>query len=89
MMSLRLLQKSIALALLDRTRAAPAGIRAPGGKEVARRFGVYRNNVFVSLVEALATRFPVCLELVGDDFFRAMARTFVELSPPRSPLLMI
>jgi Putative DNA-binding domain len=88
MMSLRLLQKSLALALLDRTRAVPAGLRAPGVQEVARRFGVYRNNVFVSLVEALATRFPVCLELVGDDFFRAMARIYVELSPPRSPLLM-
>ena len=89
MMSLRLLQKSIALALLDRTRSVPAGIRAPTGKEVARRFGVYRNNVFVSLVEALATRFPVCVELVGDDFFRAMARIYAELSPPRSPLLMV
>lgn len=39
-------------------------------------------------MEALATRFPVCLALVGDEFFRAMTRLYIEASPPRSPLLM-
>jgi hypothetical protein len=48
----------------------------------------HRNNVFVSLTEALGTRFPVCHALVGDEFFRALARMFIELSPPRSPVLM-
>lgn len=40
---------------------------------------------FVSLTEALATRFPVTRTLVGDDVFRAMAHAFIALSPPRSP----
>jgi hypothetical protein len=79
--SLRLAQKRFAQALLDRDRAVPDG-RAP------RRFAVYRNNVHVTLTNALAARFPVCQRLVGEAFFRAMARVFIELAPPRSPLLM-
>jgi hypothetical protein len=88
MTSLGPLQKAFAIALLDRAREVPPGIRGPGGSPATRRFNVYRNNVFVSLTEALATRFPVCLALVGEEFFRAMARLYIELSPPRSPLLM-
>jgi hypothetical protein len=88
MMLLRMFQKRFSQALLDRTRATPPGIRSVGGWPAERRFGVYRNNVFVSLTDALVTRFPVCHALVGDEFFRAMARVFIELSPPRSPVLM-
>ena len=87
MTSLWTLQEEFSLALLDRTRGAPAGLRAPS-RQTERRFDVYRNNVFVSLIEALAIRFPVCQTLVGDEFFRAMTRVYIALSPPRSPLLM-
>jgi hypothetical protein len=72
------------LSLLDRSREGPPGITATS----KRRFDVYRNNVFVSLTEALEARFPVCLALVGGEFFGAMARRYIELCPPRSPLLM-
>lgn len=54
-------------------------------KEV--RFNVYRNNVFVSLIDALADIFPVTQMLVGEDFFRAMAREYVQLNPPRTPII--
>jgi hypothetical protein len=83
-----MLQKRFSLALLDRTRPMPPGLRAAGQTQPERHFNVYRNNVFVRLTEALVTRFPVCHALVGDEFFRAMARVFIELSPPRSPVLM-
>ena len=43
------------------------------GSDLARRFAVYRNNVIVSLVAALADTFPVLRQLVGDEFFDAMA----------------
>ncbi|MBQ0822028.1 putative DNA-binding domain-containing protein [Microvirga sp. HBU67558] len=88
MLSLRALRKHFSLALLDRTREAPPGIHAAGRNRAGHRFNVYRNNVFVSLTEALVARFPVCHALVGDEFFRATARVFIELSPPRSPVLM-
>jgi len=65
----------------------PAGLTARDPAQLARRFAVYRNNVAVSLVEALATRFPVVQRLVGEAFFRATARAFVAEQPPRSPVL--
>jgi hypothetical protein len=74
-------------ALLDPQQPVPAGLRAWNGSDVARRFAVHRNNVVASLVDALADTFPVVQELVGPEFFRAMAGVFVRAQPPRSPLL--
>ena len=82
-------QQIFAAALLDPDAAVPAGVVGPGGAPDVRRFAVYRNNVMVSLTEALAARFPVCERLVGGEFFRAMAHVFVASSKPRSPLLMV
>ncbi|CAH1668857.1 HvfC/BufC N-terminal domain-containing protein [Chelatococcus asaccharovorans] len=53
-----------------------------------RRFAVYRNNVMVGLIRALETRFPVLVSLLGEEFFRAMAREFTRAHPPSSPVLM-
>lgn len=73
------------------TRQAPSvpkGLTTRRGAPDARRFAIYRNNVHVSLVEALGKRFPVAARLVGDDFFRGMAREFVQAVKPRSPVLL-
>lgn len=67
---------------------APAGITAPDPQEVAQRFKVYRNNVQHSLTRALAARFPVIEQLVGPEFFTAMARVFIAASPPKDPVLL-
>jgi hypothetical protein len=77
----------MARALLDPTAALPPGLRAWNGSDPAVRFDVYRNNVTTSLVAALADTFPVVSELVGSDFFGAMAREFVRRHSPASPLL--
>lgn len=76
-----------ASALLDAERAPPGGLKAWNGSDPTQRFNVHRNNVMVSLVDALATSFPVVQTLVGVEFFRAMARIFVVGSPPVSSLL--
>jgi Putative DNA-binding domain len=52
-----------------------------------KRHNVYRNNVTVSLINALAAAFPATLRITGGDFFRAMARFYVRATPPTSPLL--
>jgi Putative DNA-binding domain len=82
MIALRLVQKRFAAALLDADRDAPRELRQAG-----RRFAVYRNNLRVSLTDGLVARFPLCHALVGEAFFRAMAARFLELCPPRSPIL--
>lgn len=80
-------QACFSSALLDSEMACPTGLRVWNGSDPARRFAVYRNNVIVSLVDALADTYPVVQALVGEAFFRAMAREFVRSSPPRSPVL--
>src|SRR3546814_13139018 len=77
-----------ALALLDPERAVPKGLVGPDGEPSARRFAVYRNNVFVGLTDALRAGFPCIVRLVGDDFFAAMARVFAAATPPSSPVLL-
>jgi len=54
-----------------------------------KRFAVYRNNVMVGLIDALAARFPAAQRIVGEEFFRASARVFARANPPRSPVMMI
>ncbi|MDI1343690.1 MAG: DNA-binding domain-containing protein, partial [Pseudolabrys sp.] len=53
-----------------------------------KRFAVYRNNVVVGLTEALQANFPAVCRLVGEEFFRAMARAFIPVCPPKSPILL-
>ncbi|HQF31042.1 MAG TPA: DNA-binding domain-containing protein [Hyphomicrobiales bacterium] len=72
-----------AVPLLDPGAAVPPGV--VGG---TRRFGVYRNNVVVGLVEALADAYPIVRTLVGEEFFRAAARLFVLDNPPKSPVML-
>jgi hypothetical protein len=80
-------QAEFSAALLDPTQAAPRGLHTWNGSDPAARFAVYRNNVVVSLVQALADAFPVVQRLVGDEFFAAMAGVFVRAHPPRAPVL--
>lgn len=80
-------EASFAKALLGADRPLPAGLKAWNGSDPTLRFNVHRNNVLVSLIEALATTFPVTQALVGVEFFRAMARVFASQSPPASRLL--
>jgi hypothetical protein len=80
-------QQDFAAALLDPDLAAPAGLVAWNGSDPAQRFRVYRNNVIVSLIDALADSFEVTQELVGEEFFRAMARLYAYACPPQSRLM--
>jgi len=80
-------QDSFARALLDAGLPCPSGLCAANGADPASRFAVYRNNVQSSLINALADGFPVVAQLVGDEFFRAMGRHYVQNFPPTSPLL--
>jgi hypothetical protein len=73
--------------LIDPAYQTPAAITGPNGKGATKRYNVYRNNVTVSLIEALAATFPATRRITGVEFFRAMARFHVRATPPNSPLL--
>ena len=70
-------------------RAALFGARPPEGlgPQGELRFAVYRNNVLHGLARALAQRFPVIEALLGAESFVALARAFLAVEPPASPLL--
>jgi hypothetical protein len=78
---------AFAPALVDPERAMPADVMAPRGKAAVKRYNVYRNNVTVSLIDALAAIYPAVQRITGAEFFRAMARSHVRATPPMSPLL--
>ncbi len=82
------LQSAFRTALLDPESAVPEGVQNPDGRPATKRFNVYRNNVAVSLTEALEAAFPVVRALVGDAFFKAMAGVYLRAHPPSSPLMM-
>ncbi len=81
-------QAAFAAALIDPRLPPPAGVMQCGGRGQRAGFAVYRNNALVSLIDALQERFPVTCRLVGEEFFRAMARAYATKHRPRSPLLM-
>ncbi len=87
MSSLRDFQDSFGAAL----RGAPAvaeSIHAADPIPLERRVDVYRNNVHASLIDGLEQAFPVVLQLVGQEFFRAMAREFLrDQMPGRGTLI--
>lgn len=81
-------QAAFALALAEGT-AAPAGLYAPPHTPGApKRFDVYRNNVYSSLIDALTAGFPVTERLVGSVFFRAAAREYLKEGFPRRGTLI-
>ncbi len=82
------LQNAFAAALLDPGLPPPRGVVSHTSQAPVKRFAVYRNNVMVGLIDALAARFPAAQRIVGEEFFRASAGVFARAHPPRSPLMM-
>ncbi len=78
---------AFAAALIDPERETPTIVAGPAGKGAVKRYNVYRNNVMVSLIDALAAVYPAVQRITGVDFFRAMARFHIRATPPTSPLL--
>jgi hypothetical protein len=81
-------QRDFAAALLDPDLPPPEGLIGPDGEPSAQRFTVYRNNVVVGLIDALADAFPAVRRIVGEEFFRTMARIHAVREPPASPILL-
>lgn len=78
-----LAQDAFLVALKNPDLPNPPGIG--GSKD---RFNVYRNNVAVSLRDALGDTFPVVKQLVGEEFFAGMAQAFVREHLPQTPVLL-
>jgi hypothetical protein len=75
-------------ALLNPSAPIPEGLTDGHDRPAGRRYGVYRNNVTVSLREALVAGFPSIVSLIGRENFDHVARAYLRQSPPVSPLMM-
>ncbi len=82
-------QADFQAAILDPDRAVPGGLVDPQGRIAGKRFDVYRNNVVVSLSNALGEAFPVIKKLLGDNNFNILAGQFVRQHPPSSPVIAL
>lgn len=71
-------QADFAAALRD---PAPDAVPAGFSGAAARRFRIYRNNVRIALIEALAAAYPAVLGLVGMEFFERMAAVYAADRP--------
>jgi hypothetical protein len=84
MPSLRELQTAFSREVFDGERNDARGFVIGGEFAPEARLAIYRNNLYISLREALAALYPVVEQLVGGDFFAAAARAFIPLHPSRS-----
>jgi len=77
---------AFAHALRNRQESAPSFALGDAARARAG-LAVYRNTMRASLAKALAEKFPVVEQLVGEKFFRFAALEFLNAHPPSSPLL--
>jgi hypothetical protein len=84
---LRELQARLAAAILGGKLETVAGLVRHDRLSPVERLRIYHNHTLTSLATALGDNFPVVRRLVGDEFFRAMAKRFVAAEPPGDPCL--
>lgn len=84
MLSLHELQKKLRQGILNPDDASLAQWIQPSNLSLQNKLDVYSNNHFSSLHEVLKSAYPVVLQLVGEEFFREMARKYIEEYPSQS-----
>jgi uncharacterized protein (UPF0276 family) len=77
-------QQAFGDALFDASHAADVLGRIKGGA-ADERLGIYRGNLAASWDKALAAAYPVVRQLVGEEFFSALARTYGKAWPSQDP----
>ncbi|QDI76241.1 MULTISPECIES: DNA-binding domain-containing protein [Leisingera] len=81
-------QTDFTRAMMDAGQPVPDGLTDHLGQPAGRRFSVYRNNVAVSLTEAMHSAFPVIAKLLGKQNMDGLAGIYLRRHPPSSPLMM-
>lgn len=88
MASLRDVQTSFRLALLDEADDRVSEAIAADRLGAPARLAIYRHHVLTSLTGALEATFPVVCRLVDRRFFGWLADRFIRAHPPTGPCLV-
>lgn len=81
-------QTEFTRAMMDAGQPVPDGLIDHQARPAGRRFSVYRNNIAVSLTEAMHSAFPVIAKLLGKQNMDGLAGIYLRRHPPSSPLMM-
>ncbi|QEW19269.1 hypothetical protein LA6_001452 [Marinibacterium anthonyi] len=81
-------QTTFHAALFDPEQPVPKGLSDGANRPAGRRFDVYRNNIAVSLTDALHKAFPTVATLLGQRNMDGLARLYIRRNPPDTPCLM-
>lgn len=84
MLPLRELQSRFARSLFDGVDQPIASSVYDDGIDGAARLRIYRNNLHEGFTKTLSLEFPVIERLVGEDYFRQLARQFLKQHPSRA-----
>src|SRR6267142_5417176 len=84
MPSLRELQVDVMHALLDGESERAVPLIAAQGIAPAHALGVYARTALTNFTDSIESSFPAIRRLVGDDYFRWVARGFHARHPSRS-----
>lgn len=89
MRDLEELQASMTRALIDGSFIDIESEFTAGHADPARRYSIYRNNMFLSLTAHLRAIFPVTARLGDERFFAYAAHEFILRRPPRESRLAV
>jgi hypothetical protein len=84
MLSLRELQTRFAASVFGEAPERVTPWIRPQGIDPVARIGIYRNNLQQGFLKTLALEFPVIQRLVGAEYFRQLALTFLTRHPSAS-----
>jgi hypothetical protein len=84
-----MLQTAVTRALVGGSFADVESDLVSGRADPARRFAIYRNNMFLSLANHLRAIFPVTARLGDERFFAYAAHEFILREPPRASRLVV
>lgn len=87
MSTLEQFQRQTSDALRQGDAHRPDAVAGAEAGQRPARFDIYRNNRAVSLVDNLRATYPAVHQLVGEEFFSAAARAFIDAHPPKGPVM--
>ncbi len=81
------LQRAMSRGLLKQAEQAEilAAVRGAARLSPAQQLALYRSSLTAGMTRALADTYPVCRRLVGENFFLALAASFIDRHASRSP----